>query len=522
VLLVACNDRSMDIRIAAVEATAVTADAIVVSVFTDGKLEGDAAALDHVLGGAIADMLASREITGKANQISLVHAKDHPFRRALVVGLGDRKKFTLNKLAQLAGAAVRYLGRRSATTLAFALPVLPSGEVARGTSFLIEGAIAGSFETTTYQSQVETPISIEQITIVPGQHDRNAIQAGIAHGEILGLAINVARLMALTPGNDLTPTQLASRAKDLAAQAGLEYDLIDEDQMRAKGMGALLAVSQGSEEPATLSVLRHNGDPGSSEVLALVGKGITFDSGGISIKSADNMHQMKYDMSGGAGVIAALYAMGKLNTKLNVIGIIPSSENMPGPRAMKPGDVVRAMNGKTIEIQNTDAEGRLILADALCYARELGATKLVDCATLTGSCIVALGHDASGVMANDEEWVTTFLRVTKDCGERHWRLPLFEEFTTAVKSDIADLKNISEGTAAGTQTAAAFLEAFVADVPWIHLDIAGPAWLDNEAAFHAKGPTGVPVRTFVALAEALSEGAGAHANGAAKSVSLTS
>jgi leucyl aminopeptidase len=214
---------------------------------------------------------------------------------------------------------------------------------------------------------------------------------------------------------------------------------------------------------------------------------------------------MKYDMSGGAAVIAAMYAIAKLKTKINVIGVVPSSENMPGPRAMKPGDVVRAMNGKTIEIQNTDAEGRLILADALCYARELGATKLIDCATLTGAVIVALGNQTSGAMSNDEGWVANFLSAAADCGERHWRLPLFAEFADAMKSDIADLKNISGKSAAGAETAAAFLEEFVAGVPWVHLDIAGPAWLDDEAAFHAKGPTGVPVRTFVAVAEALAD-----------------
>jgi leucyl aminopeptidase len=498
----------MEIQIAAVEATAVAADALVVSVFADGALEGDAAAADDALGGAIADMLAAREITGKPNQVSLLHAKGQPFRRVLVVGLGERKKFALKKLSQLSGTAVRYLGRRNAKSLAFALPPLAPADVARAVSFLVEGALTGSVDTTTYQTQVEEPMSVEQITIVPGRYDRDAVESGVGHGEVLGSAINAARLMALTPGNDFTPTHLANRAKELAAQAGLEYHMLDEDQMRTKGMGALLAVSQGSDQPATLSVLRHNGDPGSSEVLALVGKGITFDSGGISIKSAENMHQMKYDMSGGAGVIAALYAMGRLKTKLNVIGVIPSSENMPGPRAMKPGDIARAMNGKTIEIQNTDAEGRMVLADALCYARELGATKLIDCATLTGSVIDALGHETTGVMSNDEAWVTRFLEVTADCGERHWRLPLFEEFTTAVKSEIADLKNISVGSAAGAETAAAFLEAFVADVPWVHLDIAGPAWLNEEAAFHAKGPTGVPVRTFVAVAEALAGAAG--------------
>jgi leucyl aminopeptidase len=312
----------------------------------------------------------------------------------------------------------------------------------------------------------------------------------------------------------MTPVHMAKRAESVASEVGLDFHMLDEDQMRAKGMGSLLGVSQGSDEPATLSVLSYKGDPSSSDVLALVGKGITFDSGGISIKPADNMHEMKYDMSGGAGVIAAMYAIGKLAPKINVIGLIPASENLPGPRAVKPGDILKAMNGKTIEVINTDAEGRLILADALCYARELGATKIIDCATLTGACVVALGHAASGTMSNDEEWVTRFLAIAENSGERYWRLPLFEDFTTLIKSDIADLKNTG-GRAGGAETAGAFLKEFVADVPWIHLDIAGTAYLDGESSFSAKGPTGTPVRAFVAVAEALAAN-GAAVNGHAK------
>ncbi|HTD32466.1 MAG TPA: hypothetical protein VK665_02305, partial [Candidatus Elarobacter sp.] len=270
-----------------------------------------------------------------------------------------------------------------------------------------------------------------------------------------------------------------------------------------------------SDQRAKLIVLEYNGDPGNSEKVALVGKGLTFDSGGISIKPAENMHEMKYDMSGGAGVIAAMWAIGKLRPKLNVIGLVPSSENLPGHRAMKPGDVLRAMNGKTIEVINTDAEGRLILADALCYARKLGATKIVDAATLTGACVIALGHAASGTMSNDERFVTRFLEVVADIGERYWRLPLYPDFDTQIKSDIADLKNTG-GRPGGAETAGAFLKAFVGDTPWIHLDVAGTAYLDGESAFMAKGPTGTPVRAFVHVAEDLAKN-GAPTNGVAKS-----
>jgi leucyl aminopeptidase len=504
----------MQVRIAADAATKIQAGALVVPIFSDGKLDGAAGEIDAALGGALADILASGEITGKANEVSLLHAKDQPYHRVLAVGLGDRAKFQPPALAKLAGTAVRYLGKRTFTSVAVALPLEASIDVARCASFVVEGALAGTVDTTTYRSEPDKPINITELAILAGSHDEAALQRGIARGEVLGTAVNMARLMALTPANDMTPTHMANRAQDVARDVGLDYHMLDEAQMLAKGMGSLLGVSRGSDEPATLSVLSYTGDPDSTEILALVGKGITFDSGGISIKPADNMHEMKYDMSGGAGVIASMYAIGKLKPKLNVIGLIPASENLPGPRAVKPGDILKAMNGKTIEVINTDAEGRLILADALCYARELGATKIIDCATLTGACVVALGHAASGTMSNNEEWVARFLDTAAQCGERYWRLPLFDDFTTLIKSDIADLKNTG-GRAGGAETAGAFLKEFVADVPWIHLDIAGTAYLDNESAFAAKGPTGTPVRAFVAIAEALA-GAPVSANGHAK------
>jgi leucyl aminopeptidase len=488
--------------------------ALVVPVFTDAKLDGTVAEVDAALDGAIMDILGSGEITGKSYEVSLLHTKDESYRRVLVVGLGDRAKFKPSDLAKFAGTAVRYLGKRNAKSLAFTLPPEAAAYPKLAASFIVEGAFAGTIDTTTYRSVADKPIQLDEIVILAGTLDTRALAQGAQRGEVLGTAINMARLMALTPANDMTPTLLSRRAQDVARDTGLEFHVLDEEQMRTKGMGSLLGVSQGSDEPATLSVLSYKGDPASGEVLALVGKGITFDSGGISIKPAENMHEMKYDMSGGAGIIAALYAIAKLKPKLNVIGLIPASENLPGPRAMKPGDILKAMNGKTIEVINTDAEGRLILADALCYARELGATKIVDCATLTGACVVALGHTASGTMSNNEAWVTHFLDVAADCGERYWRLPLFEDFTTLIKSDIADLKNTG-GRAGGAETAGAFLKEFVADVPWIHLDIAGTAYLDGESSFAAKGPTGTPVRALVALAEALASSS-ARTNGLAK------
>jgi leucyl aminopeptidase len=494
----------MQVRITSDAPASYATGALVIPLFADKRLDGVAKEIDKALGGALADVLASGEIAGKPNELSLVHANGAPYRRVALIGLGDRAKFTPNALAKFTGTAVRSLGKRNFTTLAFVLPAEAEPNLMLAASAVVEGAIAATLDGTTYRTEPDKPVLVREIAIFAGSFDGAALKAGVARGTALGEAVNFARLMALTPGNDMTPTHLAKRAKELAAKAGLGFDMLDEARMKAKKMGSLLGVSRGSDEPATLSVMTYRGDPSSKDVLALVGKGLTFDSGGISIKPAEAMHEMKYDMCGGAGVIAAMYAIGKLKPKLNVIGVIPASENLPGPRAMKPGDILRAMNGKTIEVINTDAEGRLILADALCYARELGATKIVDAATLTGACVVALGHAASGVMSNDDAFVEHFLNVVTDVGERYWRLPLYDDFDRQIKSDIADLKNTG-GRWAGAETAGAFLQNFVAGVPWIHLDIAGTAYLDGESSFLAKGPTGTPVRAFVALVEDLAK-----------------
>ncbi len=504
----------MQVRITSDAPASYATGALVIPVFTDKLLDGIAKEIDKALGGALKDVLESGEIAGKPNELAVVHAKDAPYRRVALIGLGERENFTPHLLARLAGTAVRTLGKRNVATLAFVLPDEAEAGLMLAASALAEGAIAATLDATTYRTEPDRPVVAHEVALFAGSFDRSALDAGIKRGIAIGEAVNFARLMALTPGNDMTPTHLAARAKELAAEAGLEFDMLDEARMAQKKMGSLLAVSLGSDEPATLSVMTYRGDPSSKEILALVGKGLTFDSGGISIKPAESMHEMKYDMCGGAGVIAAMYAIGKLKPKLNVIGLIPSSENLPGPKAMKPGDILRAMNGKTIEVINTDAEGRMILADALCYARELGATKIVDAATLTGACVIALGHAASGVMSNNDAFVTQFLKVVADIGERYWQLPLYDDWDRQIKSDIADIKNTG-GRPGGAETAAAFLKNFVADVPWIHLDIAGTAYLESESSYLAKGPTGTPVRAFVALVEEMAKNGASATNGKA-------
>ncbi|HEY5257641.1 MAG TPA: leucyl aminopeptidase [Candidatus Baltobacteraceae bacterium] len=494
----------MQVRIAHDAPAGARTGALVVPVFTDGALDAATIAVDTLLNGAIADVLRSGEIKGKLAESALLHAKDQPFSRVLIVGLGEREKFEPFVLARYAGTAVRFLGRKNVTEIALTLPPQARGNEAKCAAFAAEGAISGTFQTTAYQSKPEKNIAVESLTILDDGLDAAAVEAGVARGTVLGDAVNLARRMALTPANDMTPTHMADEATKIAKECGLSIDVLDEDAARKHGMGSYLSVAAGSAQPPKFIVLTYKGDPSSKELLALVGKGITFDTGGISLKPPDRMEEMKYDMSGGAGTIAAMYAIGKLKPKINVVGIVPATENMPGGKATKPGDIVRAMNGTTIEVINTDAEGRLILADGLCYANKLGATKIVDSATLTGAVVIALGHAAGAALSNDDAFVDAFLKVANATGERYWRLPIYDDYTTQMKSDIADLKNTG-GRPAGTCAAAAFLQTFVGTTPWIHLDVAGTAYLDSESAWQAKGPTGTPVRAYLALVEALAK-----------------
>jgi leucyl aminopeptidase len=476
--------------------------ALVVPIFANGAMSAAVQALDRALNGALSSILASGEMKGKLAEVTLLHAPAHSFERILAVGLGEQSSFEPHYLARYAGAAVRYLGRRNLREIALLLPQQTQADPRLMASFASEGAITGSFDTCTYQSEPEKQTAMTSVSILSHEFERQAIEAGVARGTIVGEAVNFARRLALTPANDMTPTILADEAARAAKAWGLECECLDEARARAEGMGSFLSVAQGSAQPPAFIIMRYRGDPSSSGCLALLGKGITFDTGGISLKPPERMEEMKYDMSGGAAVIATMAAVGRLQPKLNIIGLVPATENMPGGKATKPGDIVTAMNGKTIEIINTDAEGRLVLADALCYAAKLGATQIVDAATLTGACVIALGHAASAAVGNDQAFMKRFLDAAQPSGERYWQMPAYDDYAAAMKSDIADLKNTG-GRPAGTLTAAAFLKAFVGETPWIHLDIAGTAYLENESAWQAKGPTGTPVRAFIALIESL-------------------
>jgi leucyl aminopeptidase len=355
--------------------------------------------------------------------------------------------------------------------------------------------LIGSLSVETYKTG-NNKQSVERVLF--GGGNRQAISDGI----IVGESINWARRLINEPSNRKPPRVIAEHARAMATSAGLSVEILDETEIRNLKMGALLGVSQGSDEPPRIVMLRYMGNPSSAKLLAYVGKGVTFDSGGISLKQADGMEKMKYDMAGGATAMAAVRALALLRTPVNCMAVVPLVENMPSGRAQRPGDVVESMSGKTIEIINTDAEGRLILADALAYARRLGATHMIDLATLTGAARIALGPFRVGIMGNDQSLIDQFLAAAKRAGEKMWQMPLDDEYRDLIKSTVADVAN-SGGRFAGMITAGKFLQEFVGDTPWVHVDIASAAWNDDEKPYLPKGPSGVAMRTLVEFAMSL-------------------
>ena len=458
---------------------------------------------DEAVKAAAAAVLASGEYKAGANETLLLHAPAGlAAKRLLIVGLGKQAKVTVHSVRNAAGTAVRFAKPRGIRELALALPEagvvpgleLPPGPCARAA---VEGAFVGDFDPDTYRSD-RKDLSVRSVNVVAASVvDQDAVKAGFAEGIIIGESQNFARTLVNEPGNKLTPTVLGQRAGQMAAETGLKWDIFSTDKLHELKMGAFWSVSQGSEEPPALIVLRYD-PPGVTEgpVLGLVGKGITFDTGGISIKPADNMEKMKYDMAGGAAMLGAMRAVALLKPKVRVICIVCAAENMPDGKAQKPGDVQTAMSGKTIEIINTDAEGRLVLADGLTYAKSLGATHLIDAATLTGACVVALGMINAGAFSNDEAAFEKFQAGLATSGEKFWRLPLGDEYADQIRSEIGDLKNTG-GRWGGAVTAAEFLKAFAEETPWIHLDIAGLAWIEDKKPYIAKGPSGVAVRSIL-------------------------
>ena len=458
---------------------------------------------DEAVRAAAAAVLGSGEYKAGSNETVLLHAPAGlKARRLLIVGLGKKAKATAHSVRNAAGTAVRYTKPRAIRELAFALPSpeglsesLPSAAaMARAAA---EGAFVGDFDPDTYRSE-RKDVSVQSFTLAaPASADQPAIRTAFDEGVIIGESQNFARTLVNEPGNKLTPTVLGQRAAQMASEVGLKSEVHSTEKLHELKMGAFWSVSQGSAEPPALIVLKYEPEGVTDgPVLGLVGKGITFDTGGISIKPADNMEKMKYDMAGGAAMIGAMRAIALLKPKVRVIGIVCAAENMPDGKAQKPGDVQTAMSGKTIEIINTDAEGRLVLADGISYARSLGATHLIDAATLTGACVVALGMINAGAFSNDDATFEKFQAALAASGEKFWRMPLADEYYDMIRSDIGDIKNTG-GRWGGAITAAEFLHAFAEDTPWIHLDIAGLAWIEENKPFIAKGPSGVAVRSIL-------------------------
>jgi leucyl aminopeptidase len=459
--------------------------------------------LDEITGGAISSMIGSEEFTGKEGESVFLHlATNQPklkARRLLLIGVGERSDYKLPLVSQFAGTAVRSARGKNNRTLA----IMPrhDGDATAVARAATEGAIMSTFELDKYRTVDKNEKGIDTLVIIQTGADDAALKRGVTEGTIVGESVNFTRDLANEPGAYMTPTDMADRARDIASEFGLSIDVLDEARMEQEGMGSLLSVSHGSAEPAKLIVLRYTPPGGNDDnLLAFVGKGVTFDTGGISIKPSESMELMKYDMTGGATVIGLMRAVAQLKPSISVLGVIPAAENMPSGTATKPGDVVRSMSGKTIEVINTDAEGRLILCDAISYAKKLGAKRVVDMATLTGAVSIALGDVHAAILGNDQPLIDEVIARGKEVGEKFWQLPLDKEYTKQIKSDIADIKNVG-GRKAGTITAAAFLKEFAEDIAWAHLDIAGTAWGDDAKPYRAKGPTGIAVRTLLNMVE---------------------
>ena len=453
---------------------------------------------DPAVAAAAAAVLATGEYKAGANETLLLHAPTGlAAKRLLIVGLGKQAKATVHSVRNAAGTAVRFTKPRGIRELAFALPDAKDWSSPSSARAAVEGAFVGDFDPDTYRSDRKDQ-SVQSFTLVaPAGTDRAAVESAFAEGVVIGESQNFTRSLVNEPGNKLTPTIMGQRAKAMAREVGLACEVHSTDKLQELKMGAFWGVSQGSEEPPALIVLRYEpAGMSDSPVLGLVGKGITFDTGGISIKPGDNMEKMKYDMAGGAAMLGAMRAIAQLKPKVRVIAVVCASENMPDGKAYKPGDVLTAMSGKTIDIINTDAEGRLVLADGLCYAKKLGATHLIDAATLTGAIGVALGKINAGAFSNDEATFERFNAALAVSGEKFWRMPLGEEYADLIKSDIADIKNTG-GRYGGASTAAEFLKVFAEDTPWIHLDIAGLAWIDESKPYIASGPSGIGVRSIL-------------------------
>lgn len=479
--------------------------ALAVAVFKDEKPgDGFLKELDDLSGGLVSSAVEAEEFSGKEGETAYFHLVGNnklKSRRLLLVGVGDEKDYWSPQVSQMAGTAVRSLRSKNVKTIGVVPRV--SGKDEETAARAVEGAFIALFDPDKYRTVDKEQKTVDRLVVAIHGGDLEALDRGVNAGKVVGESINFTRDLANEPGAYMTPTDMAERARDIANEFGLSIDVLDEARMEQEGMGSLLSVARGSEQPAKLIILKYtpaNFEGDSKELLALVGKGVTFDSGGISLKPGENMELMKYDMTGAATVMGAMRAIAQLKPPIPILGVAPCTENLPSGKATKPGDVVTAMTGKTIEIINTDAEGRLILADAIAYAKKLGATKVIDMATLTGAVSIALGDVNAAVLGTDQQLIDEIISAGREVGEKFWQLPLDKEYSKQIRSDIADIKNVG-GRKAGTITAAAFIKEFADGVAWAHLDIAGTAWGDEAKPYRSKGPTGIAVRTLLRIVD---------------------
>jgi leucyl aminopeptidase len=499
----------LEIKITVNDITCVQVDAIIVNLFEGIEKPGGAtSAVDKALDGAITKLIEKGEIKGKLNDVSIIHSLDKiPARIVAVAGLGKQTDFTVDRIRNVTAQACRSLRQLNCRRIATILHGTGAGgfETKLASQAVAEGAFLGLYNFRKHiTKEAETPDVEELVIVIRDSSVQKEVEQGCRWGEILARSANLARDLVNEPANYMTPSDLVKVAEGLMKTHGLKLTVLDREQMKREGMGALLGVARGSDQPPKLIILDYKGDETSSETICFAGKGITFDSGGISLKSSENMKDMKGDMSGGAAVMAALSGIAQLKPKINVKALIPATENLPSGKAIKPGDIVKATNGKTIEVVNTDAEGRLILADALGYAVKQGLSPLVDIATLTGACRIALGDLCSGIFGNNQEFIDKLIKAGNDAGERIWQMPMYDEYKEQNKSDVADIKNTG-GRYGGAITAAQFLSEFVDDKPWAHIDIAGTFDSDKDKGYLVKGATGIGVRTLINLALAMAK-----------------
>ncbi|MBZ5641315.1 MAG: leucyl aminopeptidase [Acidobacteriia bacterium] len=493
----------MELTVDTRPAPKIAIEALVTYAFENEKPDtGVLAQLDQAAGGALSKLAAAGELTGKMLETTLLYyPQGLAAQRLLIIGAGKKEKLGTAELRRLAAAAVRSLKSRQVRQVAF---LVREGERSESAAqAVVEGMILANFDYDKYKTDKKPGGEITFASLAGwDESSRAEADRGLARGRIVAESQNFARDLGNEPSNLLTPRMLADRAAAMAREAGLSVDVLDEKRIAELKMGALLSVAQGSAEPPRMIVITYtpeNLNP-NAPVLGLVGKAITFDTGGISIKPSNDMEKMKYDMCGGAAVIGAMRAIAALKPSCKITAVVPSSENMPGGRAQKPGDIQIAMSGKSIEVINTDAEGRLVLADAITYAKKLGCTHLVDAATLTGAVVVALANVNVGVFGSDQTFTDQLLASSKAAGEKMWPLPIDDDYREMIKSGIADIQNVGSGKGGGAITGAMFIKEFTGDTPWIHLDIAGLAWQDDVKPWNAKGATGVAVRTMVDLA----------------------